>query len=368
MENNTYMKIAIISDAYTPYTSGVVNTVERIEEEFKKRNLDYKIFAPGDETLNDKSHHFFKSVKFLFYNKMDLSFVSSSTFKEAIEVFRPDLCHIVTEGPLGVVAARYCNKFGVPYVASYTTDLFNYFKYYAIDALKPALGSYLKKVHKNAKLNLVPSKISLEQMEYIDVYNNVIWQRGIDTNLFHPCDREVKDRKKLLYVGRIAKEKNIEVLLEMAKIFNWQEYNFELNIVGDGPILEALKKENIENVNYLGILKGEKLAEVYRNSDAFVFASEHETFGNVILEAMASGVPVISSIEGGIIENVIDGYNGIAIVENTPTEFVKKVKELFSDMDRYWQIVENARVYTSKKTWAVLTDELLTHYRTALNE
>ncbi len=362
------MKIAIISDAYTPYISGVVNTVEKIEEEFIRRKIEYKIFAPGDETLNDESHHFFKAVKFLFYNKMDLSFVSSSRFKEAIEGFKPDICHIVTEGPLGVVAARYCNKFNIPYVASYTTDLFNYFKYYAFDSLKPALGSYLKIVHKNAKLNLVPSKISLKQMEYIDVYNNVIWQRGIDTKLFHPCERKVGERKKLLYVGRIAKEKNIEVLLEMAKILNWQEYNFELNLVGDGPILENLKKEEIENVNFLGILKGEKLAEIYRNSDAFVFASEHETFGNVILEAMASGIPVISSIEGGIIENVIDGYNGIAIVENTPTQFVKKVKELFSDMDKYWQIVENARVYIMKKTWVVLTDELLSHYEYALEQ
>lgn len=360
------MKVAIITDTYTPYVSGVVNTVERIEEEFNLMGIDYKIFSPGDKDKNDKNHHFFKPGKFIFYNNMDFSFITSKTFKVAVDSYNPSLCHIVTEGPLGLLAARYCKKNDIPYVASYTTDLFNYFKYYAFDLLKPVLAMYLKSIHKDAYVNLAPSKISRKQLEDMDLYNNAIWQRGIDTDLFKPIKRKIGKKKKLLYVGRVAKEKNIGVILDMAEILNWQKYDFSLSIVGDGPIIEELKSREIKNVEFCGILKGEELAHKYASSDAFVFPSEHETFGNVILEAMASGVLVISSIKGGIIENLRDGENGIAIYENTASQFAKEVKSIFENQDKYWEIIKNARDYTMEKSWKKIALELLDFYKEAL--
>ncbi len=360
------MRVAIVTDTYHPDVNGVVNTISYLEKEFDKLGLQYKIFSPGDLLNSDEKHYHFKARQFIFYNKLHFSFVLYSTLETALNAFNADVLHIVTEGPLGIHATRYAKKESIPYIASYTTDLPNYFKHYGFDILKHGLKMYLKYVHNDAYLNLVPSEFSYSQLVDMNIFNNVIWKRGIDHSNFHPEENhKLSSRKKLLYVGRIAKEKNIEVLLDMAKILNDRNFDYELIIVGLGPILEELKQKNIENVTYRGALIGEDLYRAYREADVFVFASEHETFGNVILEAMASGLPVIATNKAGVKENLRDGYNSIALSKSDPKLFANAVEEIFRDENRYYQLREQAVEFTKDKTWQHLTNELIKYYQKA---
>lgn len=360
------MKVAIISDTYHPDINGVVNTIDHIEKELLQKELDFRIFSPGYVEEIDEIHHHFKSMKFWFYNKLNFSFMTFKTFKEAVDSYAPDVLHVMTEGPLGVLATRYAKSLNIPYVASYTTDLPNYFKYYTFDLFKPGLYLYLKNIHDYAHCNLVPSEYSLRQLEKMGTTNNVKWQRGVDTNRFYPKDNKVIDQEiKLLYVGRIAKEKNIETLLDMAKELNREGFSYELNIVGNGPIFDELIAQDIQNVNFLGVKEGEELGKIYRENDLFVFASEHETFGNVILEAMASGLPVVAAYKGGVRENLHDGENGIAIYDNVGEEYVQAIKYIFKEKGRYEYLRSNAVKYVQDKTWQSLVDQLVRYYEEA---
>lgn len=363
------MRVAIVSDTYHPDVNGVVKTISCIEKEFDQIGLLYKLFSPGNVEMSDAKHHFFKSSKFWFYNKLNFSFLTYNTFKAPLDNYKPDIIHVISEGPLGILATKYAKENKIKYVASYTTDLPNYFKYYTFDILKPALVLYLKNIHQHAFLNLVPSDYSIDQLESMGIYNNVKWQRGIDTQVFKPLEnKKISKKKKLLYVGRIAKEKNIGVLIELAKLLNEIDFDFVLNFVGDGPIIDELKKDEVKNVNFLGIKRKEELSKIYRESDLFVFASEHETFGNVILEAMASGLPVVAAYKGGVRENLIDKFNGIAIYQTEAEHFKNAVIKIFKNEELYYEYSRNARAHTLGRSWRILAEELIGYYTRAYND
>ncbi|WP_459129379.1 glycosyltransferase family 4 protein [Guggenheimella bovis] len=360
------MKVAVVIDTYPPDVSGVVNTVVYLEKYFEKLGLEYKLFCPGNPEENDEKHHFFKGMKFLFYDQLHFAFVIYPIFKSAIEAYKPDVVHVITEGPLGLHAQHYARDEKIPFIASYTTNLPLYAGLYTFEAMKPLMEAYVKHVHQHAVMNLVPSEHSKAQLEEMGLENNVIWKRGIDTEKYYPNpERKLEKKKNLLYVGRVALEKKIDVLIRLAELLNEKNYDFTLHIVGDGPILEDLKGKNTPNVIYHGFKRGEELYEMYRNQDVFVFSSESETYGNVIMEAMASGLPVISIFKGGVTENVKDGFNGYAIMENEAEEYVKALDKLFESEEHYWTLSKNAREYTLQRSWETLTKELLELYKEA---
>lgn len=360
------MKVAIVCDTNLPDLNGVVNTLKRMEDGFEKINLEYMVISPGNPEENDDKHHYFKAAPFLLYGKINFAFILLGDFIKAIEPFNPDVIHIMTEGPIGFQARRYAKDNEIPFVASYTTDIPSYSKYYTKDLLTPIVNMYLKNFHQDAYTNLVPSQYSLDQLDEMGVTNNTKWQRGIDCTSFYPLkDKKINDRKKLLFVGRVALEKNIQVLIEMAEILNSENYDFELNIVGNGPIFDQLVSQNTSNVNLLGEKRGEELYQIYREADAFVFASEYETFGNVVLESFASGVPVIGAFKGGVRENLQDGVNGLAIHDTNPRNFADSVKLIFGDEDKYFEMSKNAREFALERSWEKLIKELVSNYESA---
>lgn len=362
------MRVAVVCDTNLPDLNGVVNTLKRMENGFDKIKLEYKVISPGNPYEIDDKHYYFKGSPFILYGKINFSFISLSDFEKALGNFIPDVIHIMTEGPIGFQARRYAKYNDIPFIASYTTDIPSYSRYYTKDLLTPIVNLYLKNFHKDAFINLVSSEYSLNQLENMGIKNNTKWKRGIDCESFRPLnDRKINDRKKLLFVGRIAIEKNIDVLMDMAKILNDENYNFELNIVGNGPMFDKLSNQNIKNVNFLGEKSGEELYSIYRESDVFVFSSEHETFGNVVLESFASGVPVIASYKGGVKENLIDGKNGLAIYETSAENFSKKVRNLFENEMKYFEMAKNARKFAEERSWDKLISDLVQNYKAAID-
>ncbi len=357
------MRVAMISDTYYPDDNNVVNTISKLEREFNKMSIIYRLYLPGNPDNNDDQHVFFKQAKVRFYNKLNFSFIVYKKFRKKLDMFRPDVIHIMSEGPISLLASKYANERSIPFVASYNIDLHNYYKHYPFDLSRRAYYKYVKAIHKRAYINLVPSDYCLAQLESLGIENNDKWSGGIDTKLYHPKkDKKLSETKRLLYVGKISKDRNIDTLVEIANILNEDNYDFRFDIVGEGPLKSELESKKTENINWITKLNEEELAKLYRDSDVFVFASEHVAYASAVLEAMASGIPVIALYRGGVTDNIIDGFNGLAIRDKNAEMFVSKIKKMFSDEDVYFDMCRKSRIHTLGNSWNAAAEKLVDYY------
>nr|WP_242841691.1 glycosyltransferase [Desulfitibacter alkalitolerans] len=167
----------------------------------------------------------------------------------------------------------------------------------------------------------------------------------------------------LLYVGRVAPEKELDVLFDAAVRLNQKRINFKLFIVGDGPYKKQLEERNLPNVTFLGYKFGAELQMLYASADIFVFPSTSETYGNVVLEAMASGLPVVAADAGGVKENLIQMYNGIAFTPGSPDEMAEAISRLIKDDDLRTGLANNARKYSLTKSWDEVFSNLFKNYQ-----
>lgn len=280
--------ILIISDAWHPQINGVVRTYEHVIEELEKTGHRVNVIGPCD---------FKYSVSMLGYSEIKLALFPYRRLKRLIKQYAPDGIHIATEGPLGWAARRYCAKHNIPYTSAYHTHFPDYMaeragKYW--QALKrPAKKFgiwYTRKFHSTSSAMLVATNSLAQDLEKWGFktprYN---FSRGVNYDIFHPDGTANEIKKQLrgpvaIYVGRIAIEKNLRAFLDMP----WQGDKL---IVGSGPDTHRLKARYPE-AHFVGAHKREALAAYYRCGDVFVFPSKTDTFGMVLIEAMACGLPL----------------------------------------------------------------------------
>jgi glycosyltransferase involved in cell wall biosynthesis len=283
------MRLLIATDAWKPQVNGVVRSLEHMVEQAAGLGVEIRMLTPGE----------FRSVPMPGYPQIRLSLASASAAARAMDAFRASHVHIATEGPLGLAARRACLREGRPFSTSYHT---RFPEYVAARAPVPEAWSYaaLRRFH-NAGCGTMVSTPSLEQDLKRRGFRNLLrWTRGVDTALFHPrADANLKlPRPIFLFVGRVAVEKNLPAFLSL-------DLPGTKVVVGDGPArpeLEALHPDT----RFLGALSGHTLAEVYAAADVFVFPSLTDTFGIVLLEALASGLPVAAYPVMGPVD-VLDG-------------------------------------------------------------
>ncbi|NDL66966.1 glycosyltransferase family 4 protein [Anaerotalea alkaliphila] len=368
------MRIAVITDTYHPNVNGVVKTLKRMEGYFESQGMDYRIFHPGPTREETGRSQGFFAFRLPLYPEIQCAAVPYLLFRKLVDGYRPDVLHIVTEGVLGGLALRYARERKLPYVASYTTDFSNYLEFYGLQIFTEPVKKHLEAIHKGAWTNLVPSRHSRSQLEDMGLTNLTLWGRGIETDLFRPERRDQAFRREFLgegeglllfYCGRLAREKKLDVLLDMMGELQAKGLPVRLLLAGDGPCRAELEKRNVPGTHFLGFLQGEMLARAYASSDLFVFASENETYGNVILEAFASGMPVVAAYAGGVQENLVDGRNGTAILENTGSCFARAVEGLLEDGDRRRRMGLQAREDVRDRSWEALLEELAGIYREA---
>ncbi len=223
-----------------------------------------------------------------------------------IEEFNPDLIHVVTEFTIGSAGVRVARDLGIPLVTSYHTNIEQYLEYFHAQFLEKTVRSYFKKFHSNAERTFCPSNQTYGELKKQGYSNLDVWSRGVDTTLYSPKKRTGRWRRQFgenkflcLYAGRLSYEKGLDIYLEAIRKVN-EKYRdrIEFLFAGDRPMLSDIKQSGIPNVRTVGFVRGEMLAELYADSDLFVFPSGTETFGNVLLEAMASGCPCICTDTG----------------------------------------------------------------------
>ncbi len=269
------MRIMIVTDAWEPQVNGVVRTLKQTMDELQKMGHTVGIITPNA----------FKTIPCPTYPDISLSILPRRGVAKQMKAFAPDAIHIATEGPLGLAARSYALKHGLPFTTAYHT---RFPEYVQARTRIPLAWTYrfLKWFHGPSIAVMAPTQVVKDDLEKYGFDNVVIWSRGVDLEIFKPQPSKVLNSAHpiFLYVGRVAVEKNIEAFLEIdLPGSKW--------VVGDGPALKEIK-EKYPLVNYLGVLNQYQLAEVYAAADVFVFPSKTDTFGLVLLEAMACGLPV----------------------------------------------------------------------------
>ncbi|MDI6752422.1 MAG: glycosyltransferase family 1 protein [bacterium] len=380
------MYIALFTDTYDEI-NGVGMTLRQLSLAAFKKGIFLEVFCPGElkrsdpPTLTEKRGtvkiHRYKPVAPLpIYSDLsfDLKFIRNRivTYCEQAGF---DLIHTATPGSMGLTALFISHTQKIPLIGSYHTSLPLYVKKrveqilgkigFTGSTLEEATWQYLAWYYQQCKLVLAPSESTKKELE--EKFKNIpikIFSRGIDTGSFNPEYRSDKliekyglKRPLALYVGRVSIEKNLNLLVE---IFGKRK-SPQLVVVGDGPYLAEMKKA-LPSALFLGFIQGAALSEVYASSDFFIFPSATDTFGNVVLEALASGLPAIVSDEGGPKELVIDGQTGFVVKAGDMDELKEKIDLLCEENKMRKNLSGKAVEYTKKMSWEAVFTNLFSVY------
>lgn len=331
------MRILIATDAWKPQVNGVVRTYERLAREVEGFGATLQFISPTD----------FRSVPCPTYPQIRLAIPDSARVARLIDELRPDAVHIATEGPVGWMARSYCLRRRRPFTTSFHT---RFAEYVSRRWLFPESWSYaiLRRFHSRSSGVMAATESLRQDLSQRGFKRLVPWTRGVDTDQFMPrTDRLFGKEPVFLYVGRVAVEKNLEAFLSL-------DLPGRKVVVGDGPHLEALKRQ-FPDAQFCGERSGQDLARCYSSADVFVFPSRTDTFGMVLLEAMASGLPVAAFPVTGPRDIVVNGISGV-------------LSEDLGQAARNALLLtaEDARARACEFNWEQAAALFLTHVRSAL--
>jgi glycosyltransferase involved in cell wall biosynthesis len=372
------MKIALFSEVFLPKIDGITNRLRHTLECLQTEGHETLLFAPDTAVPSHGATRVVRvpSLPFAPYPGVRLS-LPDPRIAAQLASFAPDVVHAVGPACLGVAGVAAARALGLPLVASYHTDFPRYAAGYGLGALRRALWPLIRAVHGAAHVNLAPSRFTREELEEHGVRNVGLWRGGVDAERYHPRKRSLPVRLRLsggrpggpllLYAGRLAPEKNLVLLGEVLEALP----DVQLALVGDGPArpeLERLLAAHVAagRVQFAGFLRGEELARAFASADLFVMPSRTETLGFVVLEAMASGLPVVAAHAGGIPDLVHHEEDGLLFDPDRPRELVEQIAGLLEDEGRRRFLARAARKAAEQASWRVETQRLLDAYRRAI--
>lgn len=358
------MRMAIFSDTCFPQVNGVSKYLEEMQRYMDKNNILYQLFLPptNRDRINITT---FSGRPFGLYPELQICWPSNGKINEVLDKFNPDLVCLVTPLSIGWAGLKYARRRKIPVVAAYHTNIPQYLSYYRLGAMRGTVWKYLKWFHSFSSINFCPSLDTMEQLLLHGIGNISISNNGVDTASFTPEKYNEYIRQQyappgdllLLYVGRLAPEKGLFSLMKAAELLNEAQLNYKLLVVGDGPDRTALQDQAPANVLFAGYKSGIELQQIYASADIFIFPSATETFGNVVLEAMASGLPVVGAYRGGVTESLRDGFNGLAFNPDDTLAIAHNILRLANDSNLYNELSQNAREFALTRTWDIIFNE-----------
>jgi phosphatidylinositol alpha 1,6-mannosyltransferase len=369
------MRIAIFSEVYWPMVSGVGVTLDRLVEALSARGHQIRVYSatydlpPG---VPDRPEaHRSPSVPLFLYPDVQWAFPRQRDVVEDLARFRPDVVHVATEFALGLAGVKAAAQLGLPLIASAHTDYQKYAARYGVRWVLRMGWIYLRWFYGHADRVLVPSRVYQETLRQRGVEHTALWTRGVDPAHFHPRFRSDAYRRRfgvgpddllVTYIGRLAREKDIGRLLRGWEAVRAERGNAQLVLVGQGPLAEGLRRRPIPGVHLTGLLSGRDLSEAYASADLFVFPSSTETFGNSLLEAMASGLPSVAVAGGGVLEFARHLENAwLARVQSTES-LTEGLRLLMRDADLRRRLSEGGVATAASREWDPIYDQLLADY------
>lgn len=368
------MRVTLVTETYFPQVNGVSRTLGQLVRVLKEAGDQVQVVHPDyGEPAEGPDRVLVRSVHVPFYRELRLPVPPFGRVRRAIDAFRPDIIHIATEATLGLAALRHALAREVPVVSSFHTNFDQYTNHYGVGWLRGPLWRYFRWFHNATRETYVPSLATIAELEAKGLERLVLWPRGVDGSLFRP-DRPGRDRVRrelgftpedvvIGHVSRIAVEKNVGYLGEALALVTAARPGVRLLIVGDGPARPELEEKLGDAASFVGYRTEDDLADHYAAADLFAFTSLTETFGNVILEAMASGLPVVAVRSGGPGDIVRPGETGLLVDPGAPPgDFSDALIGLVDDLAARSALAASARSYALSQTWDAIMGDLRCRY------
>lgn len=360
------MRISLVTETYFPQVNGVSRTLDRLVNYLIDRGDTVQVIMPEYPTSEGEPPKTpiadLKTVPAFslpVYKELYAAFASSSWVLRRIKDFEPDVVHIATEGPLGFSALRAAQWGGWPMVSSYHTNFAQYSAYYNLGFMENLLWRYLVNFHNAGAVTFCPCRSIQASIEEKGIRNVRIWARGVESHRFHPGRRDMRLRRKygiaddqilLVYAGRLAWEKNLAMLMAAFEQLSDMP-NLRLMLVGDGPFRARLEAEAGDRVVFTGYQHSPTLEALYASGDLFIFPSLTDTFGNVMMEAMASGLPVVGFDAAGPRDVVQPGKTGFVVREINPRALARTVRKIVTTPELLKRMSRAARAHAKSQTW-----------------
>lgn len=368
-------RIALFTGAYNHIADGVSRTLNRLVAYLERRGVSVLVFAPT--IPNPPVRHAgtlvpVPSIPVPGRSEYRISLGLTARHRRLLASFEPDLIHIATPDFLGFQALWWARRKQIPVVASYHTHFNAYLKYYYLNWSEQLLWAYLRWFYRQCRQIYVPSTSILEILQAKGLGQNLLlWERGVDTQLFHPGQRSLSWRRNVLniaddevvvaYVGRLVWEKGLGIFADTIEQLRARQVPHRCLIVGDGPARSRLEARLPEAI-FTGYLEGKALARAYASADVFFFPSETETFGNVTLEAMASGLPAVCADAPGSNMLIEHGRTGFLAKPGHVEEFVVYLERLILDPELRQRMGQRALARAQHFDWEAVLDRLYGYY------
>jgi glycosyltransferase involved in cell wall biosynthesis len=361
------MRLSLVTDTYLPEINGVTTVLAVMRAGLVERGHTVQVVAPGYPGARGDDAGVVRrpSVALPGYAQSRLG-IPVPGVGRALAEFAPDVVHVITEGIIGSAGRRFALRRQIPLVTSFHTDFPRYAARYLGDWAVEPVRRYLRWFHGPAALTQTPSEATRDELQALGLGRAMVWGRGVDTRLFTPVRRSDERRRELgadgrvlvLHVSRLAAEKDIETLLESFRLAHDVLGDAARFVVaGDGPRAVDVRAA-LPFARHLGFLDRTTLANLYADADLFVFPSPTETCGLVLLEAMASGIPVVASDRGGVRENLRPGLNGLQARAGNAAGFAGAVVELSRNGAQRNAMGQAARAFAVARDWQCELDTL----------
>ena len=366
------LRVAVVTETWPPEVNGVAVTLAKLVQGLGHRNHDVQLIRPRqpkfDTGIKDSNLEevLMRGMPIPSYPELKLGLPSKKTLVKTWTLRRPDVVHIATEGPLGWSALQAAKVLKLPVTSDFRTNFQSYSKQYGFGWLRKPIVAYLRKFHNATACTMVPTKELKKTLSENGFLNLKVVSRGVDTSLFNMSKRDPDLRKTwgatdqsqvMISVGRMAPEKNLEQVLKTFEALKLLGTDLKLVMVGDGPLREQFQLKYPEII-FPGMLVQSELAKYYASADLFVFPSQTETFGNVTLEALASGIPVLAFDCAAARDWVQTGVNGWLVPENDPDGFARKAVEIFNTKNLLSQVTQSTRQQIVRLDWDQIAEQV----------
>ncbi|MGC3985173.1 MAG: glycosyltransferase family 1 protein [Pseudorhodoferax sp.] len=369
------LRLAFVTETYPPEVNGVAATIACVVQGLRARGHQVQLVRPRQDAADAPQAADAPSAEVLMrglpiprYPHLKMGLPATRALLRLWTLARPDVVHIVTEGPLGWSALQAARKLRLPVSSDFRTNFHAYGQHYGLGWLHKPLMAYLRKFHNRCDLTMVPTEPLRQQLAGQGLERLRVVARGVDAQRFGPARRSAAlraqwgagtDTPVVLHVGRLAPEKNLGLLLQAVEAMRRIDPRVRLVMVGDGPLRAGLERECAgQGVVFAGARRGDDLAAHYASGDIFLFPSVTETFGNVTPEAMASGLAVLAYGYAAAAQLIADGESGLLAPLEEPAQFIAQAERLARDRALVQRLRLQARAAAVALAWPQIVGEL----------
>jgi glycosyltransferase involved in cell wall biosynthesis len=361
--------ISIVTETFSPDINGVANTLgilsTHLSETFRVQVIRSRQPTGSPVCLPAIDHQIeIRSAPIPGYQEMRFGFPCKKQLTRIWQKEQPAAIYVATQGPLGWSAVRSANALGIPVTSGFHTNFHSYSRFYGFGWLHKIITGYLKLFHQQTQKTLVPTLQTAQQIEKLGIKNTCVWSRGVDCARFDPAHRDIALRQSwgagnkspvFLYVGRIAAEKNVELAVLAFERAQQEHPDARLVMVGNGPLMERMANR-YPAVTFTGTKTGNDLARHYASADVFLFPSETDTFGNVVLEAMASGLAIVSFNDAAAKEHLTHEKSALLAAPGNYDAFCRMALSLAIRPGLISRLGAEARSKALQLNWPAIAD------------